>query len=130
MENYIPQQMIKYDSVDDLLKNDNKPHSLFDNRDITIKDLLHENFVCIVGEPGIGKSRLVKEIREQISGKETFFSTALKFDSIPEGKEYVIVDALDEVEEDTFYKTLQSIKQYKETSIEVKVFFTCRKQLS
>lgn len=127
MENYIPQQMIKYDSVEDLLKNDNKPHSLFDNRDITIKDLLHENFVCIVGEPGIGKSRLVKEIREQISGKETFFSTALKFDSIPEGKEYVIVDALDEVEEDTFYKTLQSIKQYKETSIEVKVFFTCRK---
>ena len=64
MEEYIIPQIIKYQNIDDLLENNNKARSLFDtDESLSIDELLQENFVCIVGEPGIGKSRLVEEIK-------------------------------------------------------------------
>ena len=74
MTNYIIPQIIKYQNIDDLLENNNKARSLFNTGEsLSIDELLQEDFVCIVGEPGIGKSRLVDEIKHH-SSKKTLFS--------------------------------------------------------
>lgn len=125
--NYIIPQFVKYQNVDDLLENNNH-HSLFNENNLSINDVLTENFVCIVGEPGIGKSRLLDEVKERILPKP-FFCKASKFIdlSVPKENEYCIIDALDEVEGYLFYNVLQSIKHYKKENPKVKVLFTCRK---
>lgn len=128
---YITPQIIEYDNIDDLLKNDNKFHSLFNNKEVPINKLLQKNFVCIVGEPGIGKSRLLKEIMYQINTDSYFSCTASEFvnkvDIIPQNIQYCFIDALDEVEGNLFHSTLNSIKQYKFDCHNINVFFTCRK---
>ena len=127
--NYIIPQIIKYQNIDDLLEN-NKTRSLFDpGENFSIDELLQENFVCIVGEPGIGKSRLVEEIRNHSSKKTIYHNTASHFDSksVPDYIEYCIIDALDEVEGNLFFSTLQTIKEYKAENPDSKVLFTCRK---
>ena len=104
MTNYIIPQIIKYHNVDDLLENNNQARSLFDSgENLSLDKLLQENFVCIVGEPGIGKSRLVEEIRNHFSPKTIYHSTASCFEakSVPDNFEYCVIDALDEVEGDT-----------------------------
>ena len=64
MIEYIVPQIIKYQNIDDLLENNNGSNSLFNIKEkLSIDKLLQENFVCIVGEPGIGKSRLINEIK-------------------------------------------------------------------
>lgn len=69
---YIIPTIIKFQNVDDLLEN-NSHRSLFDmEKTLSIDDLLKENFVCIVGEPGIGKSRLLDEFKEHILPKPFF----------------------------------------------------------
>ena len=126
---YIIPTIIKFQNVDDLLEN-NSHRSLFDmEKTLSIDDLLKENFVCIVGEPGIGKSRLLDEFKEHILPKP-FFCKASEFMalSVPKENECCIIDALDEVEGYSFYNVLHSIKQYKKENPEVKVLLTCRKQ--
>lgn len=125
--NYIIPQFVKYQNIDDLLEN-NSHHSLFNENNLSINDVLKENFVCIVGEPGIGKSRLLDEVKERILPKP-FFCKASKFTTLstPKENEYCIIDALDEVEGYSFYNVLQSIKHYKKENPKVKVLFTCRK---
>lgn len=125
--NYIIPQFVKYQNIDDLLEN-NSHHSLFNENNLSINDVLKENFVCIVGEPGIGKSRLLDEVKERISPKP-FFCKASEFTALstPKENEYCIIDALDEVEGYSFYNVLQSIKHYKKENPKVKVLFTCRK---
>lgn len=125
--NYIIPQFVKYQNIDDLLEN-NSHHSLFNENNLSINDVLKENFVCIVGEPGIGKSRLLDEIKKKMV-IEPFFCKATEFTdlSAPKENEYCIIDALDEVEGYLFYNVLQSIKHYKKENPKVKVLFTCRK---
>jgi len=130
MTNYIIPHIIKYQSVDDLLESNNRDSSLFDTiKQLSIDELLQNDFVCVVGEPGIGKSRLVDEIKNQIQTKPYHYCTAsrINLQSIPKDIEYCIIDALDEVEGNVFYSTLLLIKQYKEDNPNVKVLFTCRK---
>ena len=130
MTNYIIPQIIKYHNVDDLLENNNQVRSLFDSgENLSLDKLLQENFVCIVGEPGIGKSRLVEEIRNHSSKKTLYYSSASHFESksVPKVFEYCIIDALDEVEGSLFFSTLQTIKEYKAENPDTKVLFTCRK---
>lgn len=126
--NYITPQLEKYQNIDDLLKNNNHDSWYGSEKSLTIDDLIKENFVCIVGEPGIGKSRLLEEIKKKIS-QEPFSCKASEFTtmSIPKENEYCIIDALDEVEGYLFYNVLQSIKHYKKENPKVKVLFTCRK---
>ena len=70
MNNYIRPQIIKYQNIDDLLKNNNKASSFFGpGEDLSIEGLIQEDFVCVVGEPGIGKTRLVDEIKNQITNE-------------------------------------------------------------
>lgn len=131
MKDYIIPQLVKYKNTDDLLNNSDKPRSLFDDRkdDISIANLLNENFVCIVGEPGIGKSRLIEEIKKTLSKDSYLSCTASEFSTEVTSNEieYCIIDALDEVEGGRFYETLQSIKQHKGDNPDIKVLFTCRK---
>ena len=130
MTNYIIPQIIKYQNIDDLLENNNQARSLFDTgENLSFDKLLRENFVCIVGEPGIGKSRLVEEIRNHSSKKTLYYSSASHFESksVPKVFEYCIIDALDEVEGSLFFSTLQTIKEYKAENPDTKVLFTCRK---
>ena len=125
---YITPPFVKYHNIDDLLKN-NTHYSFFGTeKQLSIDDFLKENFVCIVGEPGIGKSRLLDEVRKRITS-EPFFCKASDFTflSVPKENEYCIIDALDEVEGYLFYNVLQSIKKYKVENPEVKVLLTCRK---
>lgn len=126
--NYIAPQIVKYKNIDNLLEN-KRPHSFFDVAEyLSIENILEESFACIVGEPGIGKSRLVEEIKKSVSEK-LYHCTASEFNptAIPTEKEYCIIDALDEVEGNSFYDILQTIKQYKEANQGIKILFTCRK---
>ena len=127
---YIVPQITKYSNIDELLKNESKTPSLFDRDNfLSIDDLLSENFVCIVGEPGVGKSRLISEVKTKLTEKSFSFCNASEFKPkvIPSDIEYCIVDALDEVDGNDFNYTLQLIKQYKEEHQDVKVMFSCRK---
>ena len=106
MINYIIPQIIKYQNVDDLLENNDKDRSLFDTGKhlLSIDELLQENFVCIVGEPGIGKTRLVDEIKNQIQTELYHYCTAsrINLQSIPKDIISCIIDALDEVDGNVF----------------------------
>ena len=42
-------------------------HYLMQEKNLSIDELLQGDFVCIVGQPGIGKSRLVNEIKRHPS---------------------------------------------------------------
>lgn len=126
---YIIPQIVKYQNIDDLLENNNRKRSFFDAvENLSIDNLLEEDFVCVVGEPGIGKSRLVDEIKKRIS-PNLYSCSASEFNptAIQIEKEYCIVDALDEVAGSSFYDVLQSIKHHKEAKPDVKILFTCRK---
>lgn len=130
MIDYIVPQIIEYQSIDDLLGNNHQDRSLFDTgENLSLDKLFQENFVCIVGEPGIGKSRLVGEIRNYLSPQKVYHSTASRFESksVPVKFEYCVIDALDEVEGSIFFSTLQTIKEYKAKNPDTKVLFTCRK---
>ena len=130
MKSYIIPQILKYQNIDDLFVNNNKARSLsYAESNLSIDELLKDDFVCIVGEPGIGKSRLLDEIKKHSSKKNIHSCKASEFKNEPISKniEYYIIDALDEVEGDTFYSTLQLIKDYKEKNPNSKVLFTCRK---
>lgn len=113
MEKYIIPKILKYQNIDDLLDNKNSDCSLFDTgENLSIDELLQGDFVCIVGEPGIGKSRLVKEIVSGKIGLPLYHCTASQFESksVPEYLKYCIIDALDEVDGNVFFSTLQSIR--------------------
>ena len=130
MINYIIPQILTYQNIDDLFVNNNKARSLsYAERNLSIDELLKDDFICVVGEPGIGKSRLIDEIKNRSSKKNIHSCKAseIKDKPIPNDIEYCIIDALDEVEGDTFYSTLQQIKDYKEKNSDSKVLFTCRK---
>lgn len=130
MDKYIIPKILKYQNIDDLLENKNSDRSLFDTEEnLSIDELLQENFVCIVGEPGIGKSRLVEEIINTKPRLSLYHCTASQFGVklVPENIKYCIIDALDEVDGNVFFGTLQSIKDHKAKNPNVKVLFTCRK---
>ena len=126
---YIVPQIVKYQNIDDLLENNKITQSFFDtNEYMSIDDVLQEKFVCVVGEPGIGKSQLVAEIEKRASAN-LYSEEASKFSTkgIPVDTKYCVIDALDEVDGNSFHDVLISIRNYKEENPNVNVIFTCRK---
>lgn len=126
---YITPFVKKYSNIDDLLQNKDINSSIYDDRhELSINNLLGIDFICIVGEPGIGKSRLIKEIINQIPDKYFFMkATTFEIEYTEKEEEYYIIDALDEVAENQFFQKLQAIKKLKEFNPTSKVVFSCRK---
>ena len=126
--NYITPQVWEYQNLDDLLNNSRHKSYKIDNSTLSIPDILNKKFVCVVGEPGVGKSRLLDEIKVHLD-KEPLFRIASSFDSkvVTEDQEYCIIDALDEVNGGEFFLKLQEIKKFRENHPNIKVIFSCRR---
>lgn len=129
MITYITPTICRYETVDDLLEN--APSSVtFKQESLSIEKLLEEDYLCIVGEPGIGKSRLFEEFMSSIKIKSSlFFCKAYEFDpqKIKNHIDYCIIDALDEVDNSKFRHTLKSINEFRQNNKSIKVMFSCRK---
>lgn len=126
---YINPRIKEFSTIDDLLKNHNQANSAFDeNNTLSIDDLLDKNFICIVGEPGIGKSRLIKEIKCKLKEK-AYHCPASDFipAELTSAPEYCLIDALDEVDDSQFISKLKEIIGYHKNHPEVKIIFSCRK---
>ena len=125
---YITPTIEKYHTIDDLLKNKRHYDLWGMNKAISIEDVLEESFVCVVGEPGVGKSRFLKEMEQKITARHQHIK-ASKVERNPFATdiEYCIIDALDEVSGESFYNILEEIKHYKEKNSTIKVIFSCRK---
>lgn len=127
---YITPNIEKYDSVDKLIANENVTKSRFEPlQKLSIKEVLNESFLCIIGEPGVGKSRLIEELLLSISTKEFVTAcNASKFnkDNFTNECKYCIIDALDETDENKFFHILNDINQFKKTHPSTNVFFSCR----
>lgn len=126
---YINPQIREYTTIDDLLKNRNRAHSsVFEDNHLSIDDLLDKNFICIVGEPGIGKSRLIEEILHKLP-KNSHHCHASSFNpkKLTSSPEYCLIDALDEVDDSLFVSTLKEIIEYQKNHLEIKIIFSCRK---
>lgn len=130
MLSYIIPNIEKYDSVDALTGKDNAARSKSESQlKLSKEEVLEESFLCIVGAPGVGKSRLIKEILLAISAKEFVTeSNASEFDrnKIPVVCKYCVIDALDEVDDNKFYHVLSEIRLFKEQHPSVHVIFSCR----
>ena len=127
---YITPNIEKYDSVDTLIANENVTRSIFDIQpELSIKDVLNESFLCIVGEPGMGKSRLLEEVQSTISTEDYTKWDANKFnkENISQHFKYCIIDALDEVDHNKFFHILRDINHFKKTHPSTNVFFLCRR---
>ncbi len=126
---YIDPTLNEYENVDVLLGN--KKETFFYNKysRLSKKDLIEKEFLCILGEPGVGKTRLLNELRKLLNKREAYFINAVDFNpqSVPSNIKICLIDALDEVRGDDFYNKLISIKEYKENNDNVKVIFSCRK---
>ena len=80
MITYITPTVYRYENVDKLLANNPSSTSL-EQPQLSIDDLLEERFLCVVGDPGIGKSRLFEEFISSIKEKSRIFSCkAFEFD--------------------------------------------------
>lgn len=126
---YIIPRIKKYSTVDELLKNNNRTYSsVLEDTYLSIDDLLDNNFTCIVGEPGIGKSRLIEEIIQKLP-KNSHYCSASSFNPIEltNATDYYLIDALDEIDESLFVSKLKEIVKYQRNHPETKVIFSCRK---
>ncbi len=111
---YITPQIKEYSSFDDFLKNHNRASaSILEDSHLSIDDLLDKEFICIVGEPGIGKSRLIEEIQHKLP-KNSYHYPASSFNPkiLTSAPEYCLIDALDEVDDSLFVSTLKKIIEY------------------
>jgi hypothetical protein len=129
MTNYIIPQIITYLNIDNLLRNNNRNCSSYGTgEDLSIDKLLQKNFICVLGEPGTGKSRLIDEVKSHTKiALDCCLASELEAKPLRTDVEFCIIDALDEVEGNVFFSTLQSIRDFKEKHPKIKVLFTCRK---
>lgn len=126
---YITPQIKKYSTVDDLLKNHNRTFShVHEDIHFSIDDLLDKKFTCIVGEPGIGKSRLIEEVKHKLP-ENSMSCTASCFNptTLSDMYEYWLIDALDEVDDSIFVSKLKEIIKYQRNNPETNIIFSCRK---
>ncbi|MCH5240734.1 MAG: ATP-binding protein [Muribaculaceae bacterium] len=126
---YIQPNLKKFNNIDDLLKNNVDSYSYyFNNEKINLNDLLEYNYLCVVGEPGIGKSTLLRELEARVENNSYFITaSALNADHIPKEFSCIIIDALDEVPVNHFFIKLQEINRIKEMYPQAKIIFSCRK---
>ena len=130
MDRYILPYIKQYKNVDDLLESTDKSNTTrFTDKSSFLDTIINIHHLCIVGEPGIGKSRLLKELESTLSSKDVKKYNAVDFisQSVDTDVKYCIVDALDEVESNQFSRVYREIKDFCENNKNVNVVFSCRK---
>lgn len=91
-----------------------------------IETILSLDCVCICGEPGCGKSRLIKEIAgKSVCRVQTFTEIASDKKKFDDSCDIIILDALDEISEFLIVKALKEIASLRDKG--KKVYFSCRK---
>lgn len=130
MERYILPYIKQYKNIDDLLESTDKSNmTCVTNMSSFLDTIRNTHRLCIVGDPGIGKSRLLKELGSTLSSKDVLKCNAIDFTSKSVGADvkYCIVDALDEVESNQFIRVYREIKDFCENNKNTNVVFSCRK---
>lgn len=130
MERYILPYIKQYKNIDDLLESTDKSNmTCVTNMSSFLDTIRNTHRLCIVGDPGIGKSRLLKELGSTLSSKNVLKCNAIDFTSKSVGADvkYCIVDALDEVESNQFIRVYREIKDFCENNKNTNVVFSCRK---
>lgn len=130
MDRYILPYIKQYKKIDDLLESTDKSNSTrITDKSSFLETIRNTHHLCVVGEPGIGKSRLLKELESTLSSKDVVKCNAVDFISKSVGinVKYCIVDALDEVESNQFSRVFREIKDFCENNKNTNVVFSCRK---
>lgn len=130
MDRYILPNIKQYKNIDDLFESTDKSNTTrFTDKSSFLGTIIKTHHLCIVGEPGIGKSRLLKELESSLSSKDVVKCKAVDFNSKSIGTDvkYCIVDALDEVESNQFARVFREIKDFCENNKNANVVFSCRK---
>lgn len=130
MDRYILPNIKQYKNIDDLFESTDKSNTTrFTDKSSFLGTIIKTHHLCIVGEPGIGKSRLLKELESSLSSKDVVKCNAVDFNSKSIGTDvkYCIVDALDEVESNQFARVFREIKDFCENNKNANVVFSCRK---
>lgn len=130
MDRYILPNIKQYKNIDDLFESTDKSNTTrFTDKSSFLGTIIKTHHLCIVGEPGIGKSRLLKELESSLSSKDVVKCNAVDFISKSIGTDviYCIVDALDEVESNQFSRVFREIKDFCENNKNTNVVFSCRK---
>lgn len=130
MDRYILPNIKQYKNIDDLFESTDKSNTTrFTDKSSFLGTIIKTHHLCIVGEPGIGKSRLLKELESSLSSKDVVKCNAVDFISklIGTDVKYCIVDALDEVESNQFSRVFREIKDFCENNKNTNVVFSCRK---
>lgn len=135
MDRYILPNIKQYKNIDDLFESTDKSNTTrFTDKSSFLDTIINTHHLCIVGEPGIGKSRLFKELESTLSSKDVVKCTVVKCDavdfiskSVGVNVKYCIVDALDEVEPNQFSRVFREIKDFCENNKNTNVVFSCRK---
>lgn len=130
MDRYILPYIKQYKKIDDLLESTDKSNSTrITDKSSFLDTIRNTHHLCVVGEPGIGKSRLLKELESTLSSKEVVKCNAVDFISKSVGinVKYCIVDALDEVGSNQFSRVFREIKDFCENNKNTNVVFSCRK---
>ena len=126
---YINPKIKEYSTVDELLKNRNQTYSsVLEDTYLSINNLLDRDFICIVGEPGIGKSRLIEEIKYKLPDNSHHCSaSSFNPTELKDAPEYWLIDALDEVDDSSFVSKLKEIIIYHRNNPKTKIILSCRK---
>lgn len=130
MDRYILPYIKQYKKIDDLLESTDKSNSTrVTDKSSFLDTIRNTHHLCVVGEPGIGKSRLLKELESTLSSKDVVKCNAVDFISKSVGinVKYCIVDALDEVGSNQFSRVFREIKDFCENNKNTNVVFSCRK---
>ena len=119
MDRYILPNIKQYKNIDDLFESTDKSNTTrFTDKSSFLGTIIKTHHLCIVGEPGIGKSRLLKELESTLSSKDVVKCNAVDFisKSVGTNVKYCIVDALDEVESNQFSRVFREIKDFCENN--------------
>lgn len=82
MERYILPYIKQYKNIDDLLESTDKSNmTCVTNMSSFLDTIRNTHRLCIVGDPGIGKSRLLKELGSTLSSKNVLKCNAIDFTS-------------------------------------------------
>lgn len=130
MDRYILPNIKQYKNIDDLLESTDKSNMThITEKSSFLGSIRKTHHLCIVGEPGIGKSRLLKEFESTLSSMDVFKCNAINFTSklVALDVKYCIVDALDEVESNQFSRVFREIMDFCENNKNTNVVFSCRK---